>query len=150
MKRTLRILSHPAWPELTSYFLIPRLIKCIQRLLLWVSLASYSSIEFDSPASSSPEHDLWAAEFRKSIANATQTGHQITSMLSLLASSLSNGQPLPPYLDIPQSFRLVDTIEKVNKDLVSVRHIAEPEYSAFAVMQVATQCINTDIKKLVQ
>ena len=124
------------------------LIACIRRLMLWVSLASYASVEFESPASDSAEHTLWALEFRKTVANASNTGHEITSLLSLLAFSISNAQPLPPYLSLPTSFNFVGRLEGIDKDLVSIRHIAEPEYSAFAVMQVATQCINTDIRKL--
>ena len=86
----------------------------------------------------------------KVLDKSTNTSNSITSLLSLLASSLSNGQPLPPYLQMPETFQLVRRLEHVDPDIVSVRHIAEPEYSAFAVMQVTSQCINTDIRKLVK
>ncbi|KAK5171787.1 uncharacterized protein LTR77_003423 [Saxophila tyrrhenica] len=126
------------------------LMSCMRRLLLWVSLASYASSDFDQVEEADAERSLWAAEFRKVIGNSANTSNQITSLLSLLASSLSNGQPLPPYLRMPESFQLVRRLEHVNPDIVSVRHVAEPEYSAFAVMQVTSQCINTDVLKLVK
>lgn len=38
----------------------------------------------------------------------------------------------------------------MDRDILSVRHIAEPGYSAFAVMQVSTRCIIDDLEKLIQ
>ena len=73
------------------------------------------------------------------------TSNKITSLLSLLSSSLSNAQPLPPYLEMPDSFQFAKRIEAIDRDILSIRHIAEPEYSAFAVMQIVSQSINTDI-----
>lgn len=143
----------------------------MRRLLLWTSLASYASSDFEHPDEANKDRSLWAAEFRKFssvsgdvgrvlirmtsplgkvIESSSNTSNRITSLLALLASSLSNGQPLPPYLEMPQSFQLVRRLEHVNPDIVSIRHIAEPEYSAFAVMQVTSQCINTDLRKLVK
>lgn len=86
----------------------------------------------------------------KVIKASANTSNKITSLLALLASSLSNGQPLPPYIQMPQTFELVRSLEHIDPDIVSIRHIAEPEYSAFAVMQVTSQCINTDVRKLVK
>jgi len=142
----------------------------MRRLLLWVSLASYASADFDHSEPGDEGHSIWAAEFRmlpsclcvnctraelllrlgKVIKASANTSNRITSLLALLASSLSNGQPLPPYLQMPQTFELVRRLEHVDPDIVSIRHIAEPEYSAFAVMQVTSQCINTDVRKLVK
>jgi hypothetical protein len=61
---------------------------------------------------------------------------------------MGNGRPLPPYLEMPKSFEFLKRLEDIDKDIVSIRHMAEPEYSAFAVLQVSTQCINTDIQVL--
>ena len=68
----------------------------------------------------------------------------------MLASSLSNAQPLPPYLEMPQPFQFLKKLNEIDRDILSVRHIAEPEYSAFAVMQVVSQSINGDIVKLTE
>lgn len=67
-----------------------------------------------------------------------------------MSSSLANAQPLPPYLNIPEPFQFVKLIESVDKDILSIRHIAEPEYSAFAVLQIVSVRINTDLGKLVE
>jgi hypothetical protein len=122
----------------------------MRRLLLWCSLASYTSADFERVDESDSERSEWAAEFRKVIANSTESGVQIASLMSLLASSLSNGIPLPPYLEMPQPFSYVKRLNELDNDIISIRHMAEPEYSAFAVMQVVTQCVNTDIRKLTE
>jgi hypothetical protein len=58
-------------------------------------------------------------------------------------------QPLPQQLDIPQPCHFVQLLDSKNYDILSIRHMREPEISAFAVMQVISQCINTDVEKLV-
>ena len=82
------------------------------------------------------------------LSSVNVTANKTTSLLSLLSSSLSNAQPLPPYLDMPEPFQFVKQIESIDKDILSIRHIAQPEYSAFAVMQIVSQCINTDVALL--
>ena len=67
----------------------------------------------------------------------------------LMSSSLGSAQPLPPYVELPEPFQFVKMIEKVDRDILSVRHIAEPEYSAFAVMQIANTSLNADLAELI-
>ena len=82
------------------------------------------------------------------LTNTDTTSHAITSILSVLSASLSNGMPLPPYIKMPEPFSFVRRINEVDSDLLSIRHIAEPEYSAFAVMQIAGRLINDDMVKM--
>ena len=49
---------------------------------------------------------------------------------------------------MPEPFAFVRRVNEIDKDLLSVRHIAEPEYSAFAVLQIVARLINEDIVKL--
>lgn len=78
------------------------------------------------------------------------TSHEITTLLSLLSSSIQNGQPLPPYLKVPQNYQLSQKLQAVDSDILSLRHIAEPGYAAFAVMAISTRCISMDIEKLLK
>lgn len=66
----------------------------------------------------------------------------------MLSSSLTNGQPLPPYLHAPAGYQLGEKLEAVDHDILSLRHIAEPGYAAFAVMAISTRCIHMDIERL--
>ena len=70
-------------------------------------------------------------------------------MLSLLSAAVTNGQPLPPYLTPPSSYKLSEKMEKVDPGILSVRHITEPAYSAFAVTQVASTLIGHDLEQLI-
>ena len=64
-------------------------------------------------------------------------------------TNLSSFFVVPPYLDMPEPFQFVKRLDAINKDILSIRHFAEPEYSAFAVMQIVSQSINMDVVLLV-
>jgi hypothetical protein len=101
----------------------------------------------DKPAA---DHTTWSNDFRRLVTDAHSTSNQITSVLSLLSSCLSNGQALPPYLEMPQPYAFVRRLESIDKNILSVRHIGEPEYSAFAVLQICGGSVTADLEKLVK
>lgn len=98
-----------------------------------------------SPLHASPQ---WFADFRRITTHTNITSHEITSLLSLLSSSITTGQPLPPYLKSPEGYQLSKQLEAVDHDILSLRHIAEPGYAAFAVMAISTRCIHMDLERL--
>lgn len=78
------------------------------------------------------------------------TSHDITSLPCLLSASVSDGQPLPPYLKAPGPYNLRERMEAVDPELLSVRRGAEPCYAAFVVLQVASSLISDELQKLVR
>ncbi|KAI5369974.1 Putative ER transporter, 6TM [Septoria linicola] len=120
------------------------LIESIQRVLQYTSLIAYASRTFSATEADSE----WSVDFRKLLGGVNATSHRLTSLLALLSSSITDGKALPPHLDIPQHARYVKNLEAIDRDILSVRHIAEPEYSAFAVIQICAQCINDDVVKI--
>ncbi|GAB7358451.1 hypothetical protein MBLNU230_g2515t2 [Neophaeotheca triangularis] len=126
------------------------IIEIIRRVLNYTALISYASNSFSTQGDHSEERSTWSADFRKLAQEVNPTSHRITSHLSLLSSSISNGQPLPPYMQMPKAFAFVKELESMDRDILSVRHIAEPEYSAFAVIQICAQCLTADIDKLTE
>lgn len=50
----------------------------------------------------------------------------------------------------PTPFALTTKLESVDRDILSIRHLAEPGYAAFAMMQITTHCIISDIDKLLE
>ena len=50
----------------------------------------------------------------------------------------------------PSTYHLSQDLEEVDRDILSIRHVAEPGYAAFAVIQISTKCINHDIAKLLR
>ena len=49
---------------------------------------------------------------------------------------------------MPEPFQFLKRLESMDRDILDIRHIAEPEYSAFAVMQIVSQGITSDIAEL--
>lgn len=121
-----------------------RLIASVRRLIQYCALLSYASSTF---ATTDPT-SKWSADFRKLLIEQNHTSHQLTSLLSLLSSSLLHGRALPPYLEPPPQSRYVKQLNAIDRDILSVRHIAEPEYSAFAVIQICARCIQQDMMKI--
>ena len=92
----------------------------------------------------------WLQDFARLIGKIDATSQDITSILSLLSSSVTNGNPLPPYLKPPPSYKLSQKLEELDADILSVSHIAEPGYSAFAVMQIASSLVSDELGKLIE
>jgi hypothetical protein len=103
-----------------------------------------------SPTSPTHTNPQWFSDFRRIISSTNVTSHEITSLLALLSSSIQTGQPLPPYLTAPQGYQLSKQLEAVDHDILSLRHIAEPGYAAFAVMAISTRCIHMDLERLLK
>lgn len=121
----------------------------MQRILNYLTLMAYSSQTL-SKSEPGVEHTVWSRDFRRLAMDSHGTSNQMISVLSLLSSCLSNGQALPPYLELPQPYAFVRRIESIDKHILSVRHIVEPEYSAFAVLQICGSCVTADIENLVK
>lgn len=124
--------------------------ELLQSSLNFMALVSYASTAFNDmlegdDAESTSE---WVWHFRELMGDANVTSRSITTLLSLMASSVKNGQPLPPYLQVPEPFQLSKRLDELDRDILSVRHIAEPGYSSFAVIQIGTKCIIDDLNKL--
>ncbi|KAL5120032.1 hypothetical protein ACEQ8H_002130 [Pleosporales sp. CAS-2024a] len=101
-----------------------------------------------SPSLSFTPSPQWFEDFRKLTGSTKITSHEITSLLALLSSSITSGQPLPPYLTVPDAYQLSKRLDFIDRDILSLRHIAEPGYAAFAVMAVSTRCIHMDLQRL--
>ena len=84
------------------------------------------------------------------MSSVNTTSQEITSILALLSASVTNGNPLPPYLKAPQAYKLSARLEELDADILSIKHIAEPGYSAFAVMQIASSLVSDDLEKLIR
>ncbi|KAL9612497.1 MAG: hypothetical protein Q9167_002928 [Letrouitia subvulpina] len=125
------------------------IIQKVSNILNYMALISYSSLEFSRPHPNSSPDSTWQQDFSRLMHILSPTTEESTSLLSLLASSVTNSQPLPPYLKAPQPYRLTERLEALDRDILSINHIAEPGYAAFAVMQIASSCMIDDMEKLV-
>ncbi|KAL4883227.1 hypothetical protein BJY04DRAFT_185077 [Aspergillus karnatakaensis] len=125
-----------------------RIITCIENIVNYLSLLGYAS---DSLKHLDDESDsAWLSDLKRLIASARVTTHQVTSVLCLLSASLTNQQPLPPYLKTPKPYSFSKRLEQLDKDILSLRHIAEPGFATFSVLQISTRCIVGDVERLMK
>jgi hypothetical protein len=121
----------------------------------YMSLVSYatqtwSTPSFSSSDSSTPSHHAWLEDFAVLLNEVGPTTHAITSSLALLSASVTQGSALPPYMSLPEPYELSRRLEKLDKGILDSRHVEEPGYSAYAVMQVASSLVTDDLKRLVE
>jgi len=127
------------------------IIEQMQSTLNFMALVSYASTSFnDMQALNDDEENQseWLRTFRKLIGETNVTSQSVTTLLSLMSASVANSQALPPYLRVPEPYQYSKKLDEMDRDLLSVRHIAEPGYASFAVIQLGTKCIIDDLKKL--
>ncbi|KAL9073282.1 MAG: hypothetical protein Q9157_004813 [Trypethelium eluteriae] len=122
------------------------ILKRVETIQNYTALLSYSSRTFH--AMKAEDETQWIQDFRQLLKSASLTSYENTSLLSLLSSSITTGQPLPPYLKTATPYALTENLEGMDRDILSIRHLAEPGYAAFAMMQITTRCVVADIGKL--
>lgn len=133
------------------------IIDQMQSMLNFMALVSYASTSFQDIQSRAVQGDAdsenqlqWLRTFRKLIGESNVTSQAIATLLTLMSSSVANEQPLPPYLRVPEPFRYTDRLDELDRDLLSIKHIAEPGYASFAVTQLGTKCVLDDLKQLLR
>lgn len=129
-----------------------KIVNQLQSILNFMSLVSLASYSFSELREEKNHEDglKWLASFQKLVNQASVTSEQVTTVLSLMSASVNSGNALPPYLRVPEPWLLAQKLEEMNKDILSVKHIAEPGYASFAVVQIGTRFINDDLRELVE
>lgn len=87
----------------------------------------------------------WAKDFKEVMSSLQTTSHGVTSLLAILSGAITSGRPVPPYLRVPDPYHLGEILEGVDTDILSTKHVCEPGYSAFAVMQLSTTMLVEDL-----
>src|SRR3954454_476053 len=113
-----------------------------------MSLISYASQTYSNEAPD--ERSEWSKAFRLLMNSISPISHEIVMLLTILSSAIREGRPLPPYMPRPQPFALSQRLESLDPRILSVRHINEPGYAAFAVLQLAARCIGGDLENLTE
>ncbi|KAI4203065.1 MAG: hypothetical protein LQ350_002113 [Teloschistes chrysophthalmus] len=120
-----------------------------QNVLRYMGLISYASNILRKNNESDSVNASWLEDFSRLMHSINVTSHELTSTLSLLSASVTNGNALPPYLEAPKPYGLSVKLEAIDADILDVSHITEPGYAAFAVMQIASSLISDDMNKLI-
>ena len=102
-----------------------------------------------NPLTSIPSTDgTWLKDFTQLISSLELTSHAVTSMLAILSGAIGTGKPLPPYLRAPERFHIGEMLNSLDAQILSTKHVCEPGYSAFAVMQISTTMLSEDLADL--
>lgn len=115
-----------------------------------MALISYASNILHHKDEGDAEQASWLLTFGRLVRSVNVTSQELTSTLALLSASVTNGNPLPPYLQAPEPYQLSQKLEAIDADILHVSHITEPGYAAFAVMQIASSLISDDMHKLIK
>lgn len=92
----------------------------------------------------------WAKDFNQVMSTLELTSHGVTSLLAILSGAITSGRPVPPYLRVPEAYHLGEALEGVETDVLNTKHVCEPGYSAFAVMQLSTTMLAEDLAGLLE
>lgn len=132
------------------------IIAEIQRILTSMSLMAHTTQSLEALVvesdHSSPETDnQWMSQLAEIALKSTDfNSHRITSLLCHLSAAITNGQPLPPYLSTPDSFPLARQMQKIDGELLSIRHIEDPAFSAFVSLEVLRSVVSFSLQDLIE
>lgn len=118
--------------------------------LLLMSYATQTWSTANDASKEDPSRAVWLHDLAALVDTIGPTTHQITSILSLLSASVRTGTSLPPYIQLPEPYHLSRRLEQLDRGVLDARHVEEPGYSAYAVMQVASSLITDDLGALVE
>lgn len=120
------------------------IIREIESLVNYMTLVTYAT------QSVGTESTDWLRDLATYLRSKDSTAHSLTSLLSLLAASVTNAQPLPPFLVVPKPYHLAAHMEHPDLKILHLEHADEPGYSAFATMEVASMLIADGVGRLVE
>jgi hypothetical protein len=132
------------------------IISEIQRILTSMSLMPHTTQKLDALSVDSehpePESD---SQFMAQLAeiilkSADFNSHRITSLMCHLSAAIMNAQPLPPYLSTPDSFPLARQMQRIDGELLNIRHVEDPAFSAFVSLEVLRSIVSFSLKELLE
>ncbi|KAJ5101335.1 hypothetical protein NUU61_003557 [Penicillium alfredii] len=140
------------------------IISEIQCILTSMSLMAHTTQSLDAFSMESDSDDAtpdtaalpgnenrWKTQLSEiALASTDFNSHCITSLLCHLSASITNAQPLPPYLSTPDSFPLARQMQKIDDELLSIRHVADPAFSAFVSLEVLRSVVSFSLQDLLE
>ncbi|RHZ43433.1 uncharacterized protein CDV56_101197 [Aspergillus thermomutatus] len=129
------------------------IIAEIQRILTSMALMAHTTQNLDiltlEKGNGKNSEDKWVRQLAAiALKSADFRSHSTTSLLCHLSASVMNVQPLPPYLSVGQSFPLARQLQKIDQELLSIRHVEDPAFSAFVALEVLRSVVSFSLKEL--
>ncbi|KAF7585490.1 hypothetical protein BBP40_010812 [Aspergillus hancockii] len=129
------------------------IISEIQRMLTSMALMAHTTQHLNALSmkteSSQGSQGRWVSQLAEiALQSADFHSHSVTSLLCHLSASLTNAQPLPPYLSAGDLFPLARHLQKIDGELLSIRHIEDPAFSAFVSLEVLRSVVGFTLRDL--
>ncbi|KAE8143677.1 hypothetical protein BDV38DRAFT_276763 [Aspergillus pseudotamarii] len=129
------------------------IISEIQRMLTSMALMAHTTQHLNlvsrESESSRDSEERWVSQLASiALQSADFHSHSVTSLLCHLSASLANAQPLPPYLSTGDSFPLARHLQRIDGELLSIRHVQDPAFSAFVTLEVLRSVVGFTLKDL--
>lgn len=136
--------------------LYDQIIIEVDALLSHVNLIAHAAMTLSSNTTDTPDttssatsSESWKHTLGHHFRSADFTSHSVTTLLSLLASCILNGQPLPPFLEAPKPYHLAHQLHRMDPELLGAQSAAQnPGYSAFAVTEVSATMMAESLRRL--
>lgn len=120
-----------------------------------ISLLSYATQVWEAEGltkygfAHTPESAIWLADLSKLIETINPIEEGITSILCQLSAAVSTGRALPPHTRTTTPYRLSERLRTLDPEILHLKHMLEPGYSAHAVMEIISSMITHNINVLV-
>ncbi|KAG4030892.1 hypothetical protein MFRU_010g00260 [Monilinia fructicola] len=149
--------QHAAWqkfePTIGGKFpreVYENITQRCSNIMGYLALMSYTTKTWSRDVHSTTDtRSKWLRDLAALMDEVEPTSHQVTSTLALLSAAISAGVPLPPFIQLPKPYSLNRRLEALDSGILDSRHVEEPGYSAYAVMQVASTLVTDDLARLV-
>ena len=128
-----------------------------QRMLTSMALMAHTTQTLDALSTSTepskdPENkDKWVSRLASIALQSTGFRSQsTTSLLYHLSASMMNSQPLPPFLSTGPSFPLARQLQQIDDELLDIRHVEDPAFSAFLSLEVLRSVLSFSLRDLLR
>lgn len=137
---------------LTSMALMAHITQSLNTLSSTPALSQPPGPPQNPNENSTPENK-WTTRLASIAMNSpTFNSHSTASLLCHLSAALTNAQPLPPYLSASagDSFPLARQMQRIDNELLSIRHVWDSGFSAFVALEVLRSVVSFGLRDLVR
>lgn len=121
------------------------LIRLCEEVCVASSVIGYASSSFvgamEEARGSGKGPSKWLTDFQLLLESVDVVSDQVTAAILMLSNHMANGNPFPPHLPTPDSSSLMEKVDELNSELMTVSHIMEPAYTAFVTIVMAGKAI---------
>lgn len=143
---------------LTSMDLMAHTTRNLERMGGWESPPRPVATAEPEPEPESHKHrrssggsgngEKWVSNLARAASSPDFHAHVVSSVLYHLSAAISNRLSLPPYLSPPHPFPLARSLRRMDEDLLNIRNVQDPSFSAFVALEVLSSMMSSNLKNL--